>query len=68
MTDNKKLRDRIATAAMNAIIGKIPLMGVNFPFDVGQVDKGVDEKYMIMRSVAQAAYAYADCMLEAREE
>jgi len=68
MTDKVKLRDRLATAAMSAIIAKIPLRGTNFPFDVGQIDISDEQTYTIMRSVAKAAYGYADCMLEAREE
>lgn len=63
-----KLRDKIAIAAMQAIIAKLPMHGYDVQSDVGQVDVDLCEARRIQSAIARGAYSYADAMLLERNK
>lgn len=57
----EELRDRYATAAMQALIGKMPLSCVGVE---GQVQHSEHKRFKLI--VANGAFIYADAMLKVR--
>lgn len=66
MTYEEKLRDKIAMAAMAAIISKMDLGGVNPPSGTGATGMDAESRDEIMSAVSVGAYRYADAMMRYR--
>lgn len=64
LASSMSLRDYFAAKAMQALIGKLPLIDRDGVFSAAMTQ---DEINKIHQEVAHSAYVYADYMIEARK-